>query len=79
MNQSYEKILKKLIESLDGNLQLRTTRGGASHPYQKTGYKRVYGKSDYDDYVEDAEYMHQPDDFKEVKVSRAFHGDMDVQ
>ena len=77
MKNEYFKILKRLLEGLDDNLQLRTARGyAASHPYQQGQPTRIYGKSDYD-YEEEDEEIEVPDNFEKVKVSKAFFGDKD--
>jgi len=76
MKSEYFKILKNLLEGLDDNLQLRTARGyAASHPYQQGQPMRIYGKSDYEYEEEEEELIEVPDNFKKVKVSKAFSGD----
>ena len=77
MKHEYVKVIKKLLENFEGNLQLRTARGfSASHPYKIGGYARVYGKSDYD--IDDAieNEVENEENFEKVEVSKAFHEDL---
>ena len=61
----------RLLEQMESNLQLRGARGDVtSHPYAH-GYRRVYGKSEYDLPEEELE----AEDTSPVSVSKAFTKD----
>ena len=79
MTREDRKILEKLIEALEGNIQSIPGRSGAGSPTPKPTGKRVYGKSMYDpDHVPEENYDSQerepePDE-EPVATSRAFGG-----
>ena len=78
MTKEDRKILEKLIEALEGNIQSIPGRSGAGSPNQKPAGKRVYGKSMYDpDHVPEENYDSRESeplpDVEPVPTSRAFN------
>jgi len=70
------KLIKKILESLEQNLNIRTGRSGEGHPYQQKGnVRQVYGKSaieyEYEDEEEDDSELENEDN--QIKISKAFH------
>jgi energy-converting hydrogenase A subunit M len=78
-------ILKKILETLQIREELmnqqmnqRSASGtGGNHPYVASGYKRIYGKSYYEDLIdtEDIDHDQKEDnnlDIPPVKISKAF-------
>ena len=71
MNRS---LIKRILEAIENNLNLRGDKGhGAGHPYTHGRYRPVYGKSNVE-YKEDEYETNQESEEIEnpVKVSKAF-------
>ena len=71
------ELLRKIVEQIENNLQLRGGRGhGHPHSHNKHGYRRYYGRSalDYEyDFFEDDPTETQTNS-QPVKISKAFKG-----